>query len=204
MLLSLVFSSLSRSSDAAFMYALLPCRRPPAKCSSPTFPRLYPPPPRASAGAASAIRNNAQLRVINEVGRIEWAFRNYSASCSKVIAAYFGASVRSIASFAAKQADDRQRGLVPRLFGVAAITVPSNAAAMGGALRATSNELFGAATLAFIKATIDLNDAGVDRSPSCLEFHITDHHRTGLWINFPMPKKTAGPPQRQNERHDAS
>jgi Putative transposase of IS4/5 family (DUF4096) len=46
-----------------------------------------------------------------------------------------------------------------------------------------------AATLAFIKAEIDLNDAGVDRSPSCLEFHITDHHRTGLWINFPMPKR---------------
>jgi hypothetical protein len=58
-------------------------------------------------GAASAIRNNAQLRVINEVGRIEWAFQNYSVSCSKVIAAYFGASVRSIAAFGARQADDR-------------------------------------------------------------------------------------------------
>jgi hypothetical protein len=119
MLLSLVFSSLSRSSDAAFMYALLPCRRPPAKCSSPTLPRLYPPPPRASAGAASAIRNNAQLRVINEVGRIEWAFRNYSVSCSKVIAAYFGASVRSIASFAARQGDDRDAWPVVLSFGVA-------------------------------------------------------------------------------------
>jgi DNA-directed RNA polymerase subunit N (RpoN/RPB10) len=117
MLLSLVFSSLSRSSDAAFMYALLPCRRPPAKCSSPTLPRLYPPPPRASAGAASAIRNNAQLRVINEVGR--WAFQNYSVSCSKVIAAYFGASVRSTAAFGTGQANDRQRGIVVHSFGVA-------------------------------------------------------------------------------------
>jgi len=119
MVLSLVFSSLSRSSDAAFMYALLPRRRLPAKCSSPTLPRLYPPPPRASAGAASAIRNNAQLKVINEVGRIEWAFQNYSVSCSKVIAAYFGASVRSIAAFGTGQADDRQRGIVAHSFGAA-------------------------------------------------------------------------------------
>jgi hypothetical protein len=79
---------------------------------------------------------------------------------------------------------------VAQLFGVAAITVPSNAAATGGALRATSNELFGAAApFPFIKSEIDLNDAGVDRSTSCLEFHITDHHRTGLWIDFPMPKR---------------
>src|ERR1700693_2044430 len=113
MLLSLVFSSLLRSSDAAFIYALLPCRRPPAKCSSPTLPRLYPQPPRASAGAASAIRNNAQLGVINEVGRIEWAFRKlfgfmFQGHCG----AYFGTSVRSIAAFGARQADDQQRGLV--------------------------------------------------------------------------------------------
>jgi hypothetical protein len=51
---------------------------------------------------------------------------------SKVIAAYFGASVRSIASFAARLGDDRQRRLVMRLFGVVAITVPSNVATMRG------------------------------------------------------------------------
>jgi hypothetical protein len=63
---------------------------------------------------------------------------------------------------------------------MAAITVPSTLRPMGGALGATSNGLFGAATtLAFIKKAVDLDDAGVDRCHPCLEFHIGDHGLTG-------------------------
>jgi hypothetical protein len=59
---------------------------------------------------------------------------------------------------------------------VAAITVASNAAARG-AFSSTSNELFGAAaaTLAFIKKAIDLDDAAVERRLPCLEFQSTGH-----------------------------
>jgi hypothetical protein len=48
-----------------------------------------------------------------------------------------------------------------------------------------------AAALALIKAAIDLYDAGGDRRLPCLEFHITDHLWTGLylWINLPMPPR---------------
>jgi hypothetical protein len=84
-------------------------------------------------------------------------------------------------------------GSAPVRTNVAAITVASNAAAMGGALSSTSNELFGAAaaTLASIKAAIDLYNAGSDRSLPSLEFHITDHFWTGFhfWTDFPVPPR---------------
>jgi hypothetical protein len=46
-----------------------------------------------------------------------------------------------------------------------------------------------AAALAFIKAAIDLYDAGGDSGLSRLKFHIADHLWTGLflWIDFPAP-----------------
>jgi hypothetical protein len=95
-------------------------------------------------------------------------------------------------------------GLAGGLNGHAAITVPSNAAAIGRALEATSNGLFGAAiTLAFIKKAVDLDDACVDPCLPCLEFHIGNHGLTAVCprINATMTEVF---PQRQNQRHDAS
>jgi hypothetical protein len=75
---------------------------------------------------------------------------------------------------------------------VAAITVASDSAARG-AFSSTSNELFGAAaaTLAFIKKAIDLNDAAVERRLPCLEFQSTGHSWIAFcpWMDFPMPPR---------------
>jgi hypothetical protein len=67
---------------------------------------------------------------------------------------------------------------------------PSCNGRASGARRATSDGLFrAAATLAFIKKAIDLDDAGVDRCLPCLELYIGDLGLAAFcpWIDFPVP-----------------
>src|ERR1700693_5457330 len=63
---------------------------------------------------------------------------------------------------------------------------------LGGHVPIIAVSLFGAtAPLASFKATVDLYDAGGDSGLPCLEYHITDHLWTGLylWIDFPAPPR---------------